>query len=182
MPERPLPPALDPIFSRRAEFRAFLVSRLGSEADADDVLQNGLIKALRSASEVKDEQKLTAWFYQVLRNAIVDHIRTRRAREVRDDTWATEQAIPGDEDIEKAACRCIEPLIDELKPREAQLVRKVELKNQTVAEAAQISGISLNNASVTLHRARKKLRERLEAFCGECAGGACLDCDCAPER
>src|SRR5687768_10722778 len=98
MPERPEPPALDPILARRAEFRAFLVSRLGSEADADDVLQNGLMKALRNASEVKDEQKLTAWFYQVLRNAMVDHIRARRAREARDDTWAMDRAIPTDDE------------------------------------------------------------------------------------
>jgi RNA polymerase sigma-70 factor (ECF subfamily) len=182
MPERPQPPALDPILARRAEFRAFLVSRLGSEADADDVLQNGLMKALRSASSLKDEQKLTAWFYQVLRNAMVDHIRARRAREVRDDTWAMDRAIPTDDEIEKAACRCIEPLIDELKPREAELLRRIELENQPVADAAQRSGISANNASVTLHRARKKLRERLEAFCGDCASGACLDCDCAPEK
>ena len=139
------------------------------------------MKALRSASEVKDEQKLTAWFYRVLRNAMVDHIRTRRAREVRDDTWATERALPADEEIKKTACRCIEPLIDELKPREAELVRKVELESTPVADAALSSGISPNNASVTLHRARKKLRQRLEAFCGECASGACLDCDCRPE-
>ena len=182
MRKHPPPPALDPILSRRAEFRAFLVSRLGSEADADDILQNGLVKALRSASDVQDEQKLTAWFYQVLRNAMVDHIRSRRAREVRDDTWALDPTIPADEEVEKAACRCIEPLIDELKPREAELVRKVELENKPVADAARSAGISPNNASVTLHRARQKLRERLEAFCGECAGGACLDCDCADDK
>lgn len=174
------PPALDRLLSRRAEFRAFLVSRLGSEADADDVLQNGLIKALRSAASVEDGQKLIAWFYQVLRNAIVDHIRARRAKEARDDTWALSQVTLGDDETEKFACRCIEAFIPELKPREAELVRRIELANQPVADAARSAGISPGNASVTLHRARKKLRERLEAFCGECARGACLDCDCAP--
>ena len=178
MSERP-PSHLDPILARRQEFRAFLVSRLGSEADADDVLQTGLVKAMHSAAEVRDEQKLTAWFYQVLRNAIVDHMRSRHARELRDDAWALNQATAGDAEIEKAACRCVETLITELNPREAELVRRIELANEPVADAARVAGISANNASVTLHRARKKLRERLEAFCGECAGGACLDCDCA---
>src|SRR4051794_12979874 len=121
MSEGPQPPALDPILARRAEFRAFLVSRLGSEADADDVLQNGLIKALRSVSEVRDEQKLTAWFYQLLRNAIVDHIRTRRAREQRDDAWAASATSGHDEELEKVACGCVETLIDDLAPREAEL-------------------------------------------------------------
>ena len=181
MSDRPEPPALDPILSRRGEFRAFLASRLGSEADADDVLQNGLVKALRSASDVRDEQKLTAWFYQVLRNAIVDHVRSRRARELRDDAWASSATVPHDDEMERVACRCVDALIGELKPTEAELVRRVELENEPVSDAARSTGVSPNNASVTLHRARKKLRERLEAFCGECATGACLDCDCAPQ-
>jgi RNA polymerase sigma-70 factor (ECF subfamily) len=180
MPERPQSTALDPIFSRRAEFRAFLISRLGSEADADDVLQNGLIKALRNASDVRDEQKLTAWFYQVLRNAIVDHVRNRRARELRDDAWVSSASAPHDHETAKIACRCVDILIAELKPAEAELVRRVELENEPVTDAARRAGVSPNHASVTLHRARKKLRERLLAFCGECATGACLDCDCAP--
>ena len=180
MAEHSSPPVLDLILSRQGEFRAFLVSRLGNAADADDVLQNGLIKALRNASELRDGQKVTAWFYQVLRNAIVDHIRSKRAREERDDAWATDQLVVPDDEIEKAACRCVETLIDELKPREAELLRKVELRNEAVSDAARSSGLSANNASVTLHRARKKLRERLQAFCGDCAAGACLDCTCAP--
>jgi RNA polymerase sigma-70 factor (ECF subfamily) len=180
MSEHPQFSTLDAIVARRAEFPAFLVSRLGSEADADDVLQNGLAKAVRNATELRDGEKVTAWFYQILRNAIVDHIRARRAKEVRDDAWAKNQTVLRDEETEKVACRCVDALIGELNPREAELVRRIELANEPVADAARVAGISPNNASVTLHRARKKLRERLEAFCGECAGGACLDCDCAP--
>lgn len=142
------------------------------------MLQNGLVKAMRNVSEVQDEQKLTAWFYQVLRNAMVDHIRSRRAREMRDDAWAVSETTLHDPEAEKAACHCVEALIEQLKPAEAELVRRVELESEPVADAARASGISPNNASVTLHRARKKLRERLEAFCGECASSACLDCNC----
>jgi RNA polymerase sigma-70 factor (ECF subfamily) len=169
--------ALDAILSERAQFRAFLISRLGNEADADDVLQNALAKALRTASEVRDEQKIVAWFYQVLRNALADYTRERGARAVRDDAWAADRESQ-DEELEKVACRCVEALIHRLKPREAELVRRIELANEPVAEAARTVGISANNASVTLHRARKRLRESLEEFCGECSAGACLDCDC----
>ena len=59
---------------------------------------------------------------------------------------------------------------------------RVEIKGEPVKEAAQRMGLSANNASVTLHRARKELRQQLETFCGECAAGACLDCDCGPEK
>jgi DNA-directed RNA polymerase specialized sigma24 family protein len=35
----------------RAAFRAFLVARVGSEAEAEDILQNGLLRALQRADE-----------------------------------------------------------------------------------------------------------------------------------
>ena len=171
--------ALDAILARREQFRAFLIARLGNEADADDVLQNGLVKALRAGSDVRGDEKVVAWFYQVLRNALVDFSRARGARQLRDSTWAADENVE-DSEIQKIACQCVDSLIDELKPREAELLRRIELGNEPVAVAAEAIGISANNASVTLHRARKKLRDELVTFCGECSTGACLDCDCKP--
>jgi RNA polymerase sigma factor (sigma-70 family) len=82
--------SIDSLLAQRSRFRAFLVSRLGNEADADDVLQNGLLKAMRSAGEVDDAEKLTAWFYRLLRNAMIDHVRSRSANVRRDEVWMTE--------------------------------------------------------------------------------------------
>ena len=50
--------------------------------------------------------------------------------------------------------------------------------------AAKALGLTANNASVTLHCARRDLRMKLRAFCGACADGACLVCHCAlvPEK
>ncbi|MDP1581585.1 MAG: sigma-70 family RNA polymerase sigma factor [Candidatus Didemnitutus sp.] len=170
--------SLDSLLAQRPRFRAFLISRLGSEADADDVLQNSLLKAMRSAGNVNDEQKLTAWFYRLLQNALVDHVRSRSANARRDDAWMTD-AAPRDEEAEKTACACVAGLLTELKPRDAELLRRVELHDEAVAEVARSLGLTAGAASVALHRARAVLRKRLEDFCGDCAKGACLDCDCA---
>jgi RNA polymerase sigma factor (sigma-70 family) len=173
--------SIDSLLAQRSRFRAFLVSRLGNEADADDVLQNGLLKAMRSAGEVDDAEKLTAWFYRLLRNAMIDHVRSRSANVRRDEAWMTEVGSR-DEEIERSACACFERLLPELKPRDAELLRRVELNDEAVAEVAQSLGMSAGAASVALHRARATLRRRLEDFCGDCAKGACLDCDCADTR
>ena len=74
--------------------------------------------------------------------------------------------MPHDEEMERVACRCVDALIGELKPTEAELVRRVELENEPVSDAARSTGVSPNKASVTLHRARKKLRERLGPSAG----------------
>lgn len=173
--------SIDSLLAQRSRFRAFLISRLGNEADADDVLQNGLLKAMRSAGGVDDAEKLTAWFYRLLRNALVDHVRSRSASARRDDAWMADVAAR-DAEAEKSACACFEGLLADLKPRDAELLRRVELNDEAVAEVAQSLGMSGGAASVALHRARATLRRRLEDFCGDCAKGACLDCDCADTR
>lgn len=169
--------ALDPIFAQRARFRAYLVARLGNEADADDVLQTGLVKAMRSAGDVPSTEKLTAWFYRLLRNALIDHARSRSARVQRDTAWAVNEGQT-DEALEKTICACLGSLIGDLKSREAELIRRAELGDESVAQVARSLGMSPGSASVALHRSRAALRKRLEEFCGECAQGACLDCDC----
>jgi len=171
---------------QRSAFRTFLVARVGSEAEAEDILQNGLLKAVQRAGELQDDTKLTAWFYQLLRNSIVDHYRTRGARRRRDDALGTliaslgEDVDPLPKSWEAQLCGCLGSVVDTLKPQHAELLRRVDLNGESVQDAARALKMTPNNASVRLHRARKELRTRLEAFCGACAEEACLDCNCAP--
>lgn len=172
--------------AQRDAFKAFLTARVGSAAEAEDILQNGLLKAVQRAGELQDDAKLTAWFYQLLRNAIVDHYRSRGARRRRDDALGTlvaslgEDVAPAPKAWEAQLCGCLGSVVDTLKPQYAELLRRVDLNGESVQAAARALKMTPNNASVTLHRARKELRTRLEAFCGACAEGACLDCNCAP--
>ena len=165
------------LLAQRHVFKSFLTSRVGNEADAEDLLQNGLVKALERADEIKDGDKAVAWFYRVLRNVIVDHARSRQAATRRDDAWASDTiTLADDAETERQLCGCFEKLLPALKPAHAELLRRVELQNEPVAHAARALGMTPNNASVTLHRARAELRTKLMDFCGDCA---CLGaCDC----
>lgn len=171
---------------QRNAFRAFLVARVGSEAEAEDILQNSLLKAFRRAGDLHDDTKLTAWFYQLLRHAVVDYYRAHGAARRRDDAHSQLVARLGD-DVAPAPkawdaqiCACLGSVVDTLKPPHAELLRRVDLNGESVQAVARALRMTPNNASVTLHRARKELRSRLEAFCGACAAGACLDCNCQP--
>lgn len=173
------PDVASALLAHRRAFKAFLVARVGSEADADDLLQAGLIKAIQRADELKDGEKSVAWFYQILRNAVIDHGRSRGAARKRDDAWAADSVtLADDADAERVLCGCFEHLLPSLKPTHAELLRRVDLEGRPVAATAIALGMTANNASVTLHRARAELRKRLQEFCGACADGACLDCDC----
>ena len=172
--------------AQRAAFKAFLVARVGSAAEAEDILQNGLLKAVQHAGELQDHAKLSAWFYQLLRHAIIDHYRSRGARVRRDDALGQlvaslgEDVAPPPKAWDAQLCACLGSVVDTLKPAHAKLLRHVDLNGESVQVAARALKMTPNTASVALHRARKILRARLEAFCGACADGACLDCNCQP--
>ena len=161
----------------RGAFRAFLASRLGNEADAEDLLQTSLVKALQRADEIRDDEKIVPWFYQVLRHAMIDHVRSRRAALRREEAWMMDRAtLADDREAERQLCACFEKLLPTLKPTQAELLRRIELRDEAVGSVATSLGITANKASVTLHRARAELRKRLIEFCGDCV---CLDeCVC----
>ena len=173
------------LHAHRTAFKAFLAARVGSEAEAEDILQDGLLKALKRAGELRDDAKLTAWFYQLLRNALVDHYRSRGSSQRRVAGLGETMAALG-EDVadapkgwEPQLCGCLAGVVETLKPQHAELLRRVDLNGESVQAVARALKMTPNSASVALHRARKDLRARLETFCGDCADGACLDCDCA---
>lgn len=169
------------LLDHRRAFRAFIVSRVGSEADADDLLQQGLIKALAHAGDLREDEKSVAWFYQILRHTIVDFARSRSARRRRDEIWTTDPSLLNatDPEAERHICHCFAGLLPTMKPAHAELLRRVELEGESVSSAARDLGLTANHASVALHRARQELRKKLVAFCGDCARGNCRDCDCA---
>jgi RNA polymerase sigma-70 factor (ECF subfamily) len=123
------PDVASALLAHRSAFKAFLVSRVGNPADAEDLLQNGLIKALQRADELKDGEKSVAWFYQILRHVIIDHARSRHATRRREETWTTDAAtLADDPDAERVLCGCFEHLLPSLKPTHAELLRRVRAK------------------------------------------------------
>ena len=58
-----------------AQLRRFIASRVHTEADVDDILQEVFIKIHRGIDKLEDPSKLHAWIFQITRNAIADHYR-----------------------------------------------------------------------------------------------------------
>jgi DNA-directed RNA polymerase specialized sigma24 family protein len=76
-------------------------------------------------------------------------------------------------------CGCVMRLIDTMPEAAATLLRRVELDDEPVVDIARAEGATANAVGVRLFRARKALRKRLQACCGECGDPTCHDCDCA---
>jgi RNA polymerase sigma factor (sigma-70 family) len=161
-------------------FLGFLERRVGSRAEAEDLLQEAFARSLDKLEAVRDDEAVVAWFYRVLRNAVVDRARRSESRNNALRGFASELASgQPDEDLERTVCGCVAALTDTLKPAYRDALQRIELEGLPVKDYASALGISSSNAAVRVFRAREALRKQVVRACGTCAEHGCLDCTCA---
>lgn len=173
-----LPPA---VLTHHRRFLAFLKNRVGDEQTAEDILQAAYARGLGKLSTLKDEEKVIAWFYRLLRNATVDHHRRRSAEKrafdaLERDAEGRREAV--DRDLERTVCRCVSALVGTLKPEYADVLKKAEIEDRSIKDIAAAARTTPTNISVRLHRARRQLKEKVLQTCGACASHGCTDCSC----
>jgi len=164
----------------KSRFLTFLEGRLGNRADAEDLLQTAYVRAVAEGGTLRDEEKVVPWFYQLLRNLLVDNYRHRAATARLAERLAreTETTAVIEKELFREVCRCVNDVTEALKPEYHEMLSRVELQDESLEGVASKLGITPNNASVRLHRARRALREALQATCGACTEHGCLDCTC----
>jgi len=176
---------LDKLVANHRQFLVFLEHRLGSRAEAEDVLQEAFVKGVERAGTVRDGETVVAWFYRLLRNAVVDHHRRRGAAGRAMDAFVRELegAVEPPIEVRQTVCACVRSLADTLKADYAHALRRIDVDGMSVQAYAAEIGIEPNNAAVRVHRAREALRKRVTTSCGTCAEHGCLDCSCGqPKR
>ncbi|UCH22884.1 MAG: sigma-70 family RNA polymerase sigma factor [Deltaproteobacteria bacterium] len=168
------------LVANHRRFLKFLTHRMGNTFDAEEILQAAFLKSVKKSDSIRDSESVQAWFYRLLRNAVIDYYRhrdaERRALE-RMIGMRMETEVP-EPDIERAICQCMYDLLPTLKDDYSLLLRRIDLEGARIVEVAAANGMTANNTRVKLHRARAALRKQLELSCGSCVEHACLDCDC----
>lgn len=141
---------------------------LGDREEAEDVTQEVLIQCWQRGHEVASE-RLGAWLLKVTRNRCIDRSRARRTRRahgmvaVGDRMLEAVDRDPGPEGrlrgaqlgdaIRRALAALAEPY------RSVVILR--EIQGLSYTEIADALEMPLNTVRVTLHRARRKLRDEL---------------------
>jgi RNA polymerase sigma factor (sigma-70 family) len=160
------------------QFLAFLQSRVRDRATAEDILQAAYVRGLEKGGSIRDDESAVAWFYRLLRNALVDHYRRRAAADRALAREGAEAKTSYEPELRDTVCACMNTLLPTLKPEYAEILRRVDLEEEPLARVADDLRITANNAGVRLHRARQGLKRQLERSCGTCATHGCLDCSC----
>jgi RNA polymerase sigma-70 factor (ECF subfamily) len=129
----------------------------GDIGDADDVVQEVFLRALRQLSTLRDDHAFGAWIATISRNTVTD-----MQRQVRERTGtAAEGARPGTQH-EALEARIVLEAIRALPVayRETLVMRLVE--GMTGPEIANRTSLTPASVRVNLHRGMKLLRQRLE--------------------
>lgn len=149
--------------------RAFIASRVRDAADADDLLQEVLLRVHRSGGTLERTDRLPAWLYQVTRNALTDHY---RSRDVRGRHFGgsldevAEPAVPEDEARdERELAACLAPMLDQLPAKYREAVALTTFEGLSQVEGAGRLGISVSGMKSRTQRGRARLRDLLLRCC-----------------
>ena len=150
--------------SHAKELKRFLYFKTVDAALAEDILQDVFIKIQKGLASLQDNERIESWIYQIVRNAVVDHYRSRKAFE------ELPQSLTAPEPEQEAQARyeistCLKPMIETLPPsyRDALLLSEFEgLKQKQVAETL---GLSLSGAKSRVQRGRAMVLDLLTDCC-----------------
>ncbi len=146
-----------------------LLRMLQSSADADDVLQNTLVKVLRNLDRFREESKLSTWLYRIATNEALSWLRSKRRRAARfgaEDpgglaaaSLASDAYFDGDEaqlQLQKAmAC---------LPDKQRAVFAFRYFDDLSYREISEITGTSEGGLKASYHLAVKKIEAKLKEY------------------
>jgi RNA polymerase sigma-70 factor (ECF subfamily) len=152
----------------------FVRRRVRNAADADDVLQDALVRIHAGLPGVRDPRRLAGWIFAVARRAVFDHRRRRRSAPLERDVEAP--AAPAGRPA------CLEPLAETLPEADRVALRMADVEGRSDAEFAARLGISLTAAKSRVQRARGRLQAALLDCCRVELDGRGAPVDFHPRR
>jgi RNA polymerase sigma-70 factor (ECF subfamily) len=136
-------------------------------AEAEDLVQDTLLRAYRGIGGF-DGRHPRAWLLTILRNTHINRNRRRRPELLRDpDSGADHLASTAaadradaivDDDLDVEIVRALAALDDPFR----RVVELVDVDGLTYAEAAHVLGVPVGTVMSRLHRARTRIRDRLD--------------------
>ena len=138
-----------------------------NDADAEDLVQDTLIRAYR-AIERFDGRHPRAWLLTILRNTHINRNRRQRPELLRDPDGTSRQlnelasADLTDAGVDAGFDAEIERALVELDEPFRSVVQLVDVEGLTYAEAAEALGVPAGTVMSRLHRARSRIRDRLD--------------------
>lgn len=159
---------------------AMAVRMTRDRAEAEDLVQETMLKAFRYIDRYQVGTNARAWLSRILTNTFYNRHRAKKARPellLTDDTYQLEERTAGHEthpldiDVEneqelyrKLFCDEIRHALEALPPHYRIVVLLADLQELAYKEISEILEIPIGTVMSRLHRGRKDLRQRLKTY------------------
>src|SRR5688572_4587790 len=142
--------------------------------DAEEVSQDIFIKAYKALADFRGASKFSTWLYTIVNTTCISFLRKKRMEiHSLDSEKVFEVADSQDSGMranlveQKSRVAMINSAIRMLNGDDAEIITLFYKGEQTLEEIAQILCIETNTAKVRLHRARARLKEKMETHFAE---------------
>ncbi|MNV70047.1 ECF RNA polymerase sigma factor SigE [compost metagenome] len=147
--------------TKMAEIRRYLIRLGAAPADAEDIVQDTVCKALLYLDGI-EERKFSSWLYKVAINRYYDLC--RRQKRFQYIEAAEEQAAPDKEQpesllLQREQKERIEQILSRLAPANRQLILLKYEMGLTYKEISAFLGISEGTVKASLYRARQQFQQ-----------------------
>jgi RNA polymerase sigma-70 factor, ECF subfamily len=163
------PQAFGELFARhRDRLWAVAVRTLGDSEEAADALQDAMISAFRRAASFRGDAAVTTWLHRIVVNACLDRMRRRSARPTArgDDEDMLDSLAAGRSQVADPASATetrldVMAALRQLVPDQRAALVLVDMLGYSVADAAEVLGVSEGTVKSRCARGRARLLPRL---------------------
>ena len=145
------------------QLHRFFTAQSASRSDADDLLQETWLRIHRVRHTYRPGEPVLPWFYAIARRVRIDHYRrasrtTARERRLEEVPDVTATLPP-----EEAQADDLETLLAPLSQSEREVILMMKVAEMSLEEVARATSSSVGSVKQRVHRAYRKLRDRMDA-------------------
>ena len=137
--------------------------------DAEEVAQDIFVKAYRSLADFKGTAKFSTWLYTIVYTTSITFLRKKKLEvhsldneKVFELADSQDSGFSANQVEQKSRVSMVNHAIAMLSHDDAQIITLFYKGEQTLEEIGEILGLDPNTAKVRLHRARQRLKEKME--------------------
>lgn len=162
------------LVQRHQDFAYTLAYRtLKDRHEAEEAAQDAFVKVYRSISSYEGSGKFTTWLYTIVYRECLNRLRKNKTYvedidEVREGSAHHSNEDTGLEAMEKDERKAtIQAALNQLNPKESAALTLFYLEEQSLKEVSTVTGMTVSNIKVVLHRGRKNLLKVLSSMSSE---------------
>jgi RNA polymerase sigma-70 factor (ECF subfamily) len=163
--ERVMDLALETVWDRfSGRLRSFVRARVSDEDEAEDLLQEVFLRIHSHLDTLRDVGRLESWVYQIARNTVIDHYRSRRSTVELPDMLGSCEDLEEDDLVSRLAAD-VREMTEALPEPYRQALMLTAYEGLSQKELARRLGLSYSGAKSRVQRAREKVRDMLMTCC-----------------